>query len=63
MTKQEFEIQWRSGLAVTELPALLVHAEPCDCGEPECEGWQMVPDPARDTAPWWSRSAARRAEK
>lgn len=43
----EFE-DWyaeNSGVPVWELHFLGLYAAPCDCGEPECKGWQM-------TRPW-----------
>jgi hypothetical protein len=41
--RDEFEAQYaaRSDVTVAWLHAHGLYAEPCDCGEPECEGWAM----------------------
>ena len=43
MTAEEFEAAYaqRSGLSVEWLHQHGRYAEPCDCGDPECEGWAM----------------------
>ena len=43
MTAEEFEAAYaaRSGVTVDWLHEHGRFAEPCDCGEPECEGWAM----------------------
>lgn len=43
MTKEEFEQGYaeRSGMTVMQFREL-GHAEPCDCGELGCNGWQYV---------------------
>lgn len=43
MTKGEFETQYAeaSGVTVAWLRFHGRYAEPCDCGEPVCEGWAM----------------------
>jgi len=43
MTSEEFEAQYAegSGLSVEELHRFGRFAEPCDCGWPQCQGWQM----------------------
>jgi hypothetical protein len=43
MDAAEFERRYaeRSGLTVGQLHAWGRWAEPCGCGEPECEGWAM----------------------
>lgn len=43
MTKDEFEQQYaqRSGVTVDWLHSMGRYAAPCDCTEPECQGWQM----------------------
>lgn len=44
MTKEEFELEYarKSGMLVTQLDCLGLHAEPCDCRDESCHGWQMV---------------------
>lgn len=44
MTKEEFEADYarKSALTVDALHAYGLHAEPCDCGAPGCNGWRMV---------------------
>jgi hypothetical protein len=44
MTKGQFEQMYaeNSGLSVAELHEFGMHAEPCDCEEECCQGWQMV---------------------
>ncbi len=44
MTKEEFERGYaeRGGISFEQLHAWGRGAVPCDCGEPECEGWAMV---------------------
>lgn len=44
MTKDEFERQYaeRSGTTVDFLRSIGRLAEPCNCGEDECQGWQMA---------------------
>lgn len=44
MTRDEFTIFYatNSGMAVSELLRLGFRAEPCDCDEEICKGWQMV---------------------
>jgi hypothetical protein len=44
MTLEEFERGYaeRSKMTVERLHALGLHGVPCDCGEGECEGWQMT---------------------
>jgi hypothetical protein len=46
-TAAEFEAWYaeNSMVPVWELHFLGLHAGPCDCGEPDCLGWQM-------TRPW-----------
>lgn len=46
MTKDEFEQSYaaRSGITVAQLRALGRSAEPCDCGDESCMGWQMTHD-------------------
>ena len=43
MTAGEFESAYaaRSGVTVQQLHAWGRYAEPCHCGEPECEAWAM----------------------
>ncbi len=43
MTGEEFEAAYaaRSGVSTGWLHSAGRYAEPCDCGEPECEGWAM----------------------
>ena len=43
MTCDEFEALYaqRSGVTVEQLHAWGRFAEPCDCGNPICEGWAM----------------------
>lgn len=43
MTEAEFEAGYaaRSGVSVEWLHKRGRFAEPCDCGEPYCEGWAM----------------------
>jgi hypothetical protein len=43
MTAAEFEAAYadRSGLTVDQLHDWGRFAEPCDCGDPLCEGWAM----------------------
>lgn len=43
MNAAEFEAAYaeRSGVTVEQLHAWGRYAEPCDCGEPGCEGWAM----------------------
>lgn len=43
MTKEEFETEYaaRSRTTVDSLRRMGREALPCDCGEPECLGWQM----------------------
>ena len=38
----------RSGVTVEWLKEQGFHAEPCDCGDETCQGWQMV---SKDAAP------------
>lgn len=40
---REFEQQYaeRSGVTVEWLHARNQYGIPCDCGEPDCQGWQM----------------------
>lgn len=42
--RDKFEAAYaeRSGTTVAALRALGQRAEPCDCGDPGCEGWAMV---------------------
>ena len=44
MTKEEFERGYaeRGGISLEQLHAWGRGAVPCDCGAPECAGWQMV---------------------
>lgn len=44
MTKEEFEKGYaeRSGVTVEWLESQGRSADPCDCGEDICEGWQMA---------------------
>lgn len=44
MTREEFERQYteRSGITIEFLHELGRFAEPCNCGEEGCQGWQMV---------------------
>jgi hypothetical protein len=44
MTREEFFAGYaaRSSTTVEELIKLGMHAEPCDCGHPICDGWQAV---------------------
>ncbi len=44
MDKQEFESAYasRSGLTIDRLYGIGGHAEVCECGEDDCEGWKMV---------------------
>jgi len=41
--RDEFEAQYaaRSGVTVAQLHAYGRYAEPCSCGNDECEGWAM----------------------
>ena len=41
--RDEFEAQYaaRSGVTVAQLHAYGRYAEPCNCGNDECEGWAM----------------------
>jgi len=43
MTREEFEQAYakRSGVGVEELHSYGRFAEPCECGEPGCDGWVM----------------------
>ena len=43
MTAEEFEAAFaaRSGVTPEFLHRWGRYAEPCDCGDPECEGWAM----------------------
>jgi hypothetical protein len=43
MEKAEFERRWCEGsdLRVADLAGVGLHAEPCDCEEDGCKGWQM----------------------
>ncbi len=44
MTKEEFERGYarRGGISIDQLRVWGRGAVPCDCGEPECQGWAMV---------------------
>lgn len=44
MTLQEFEVGYarRSNLTLVEFYDLGLRGEPCDCGEPGCEGWKTT---------------------
>jgi hypothetical protein len=44
VTREQFEAAYaaRSGVTVDFLHEHGRRAEPCDCGEPGCEGWQMA---------------------
>jgi hypothetical protein len=44
VTKQDFIARFaaRSGMTVERLGELNQEARPCDCGEADCHGWQMV---------------------
>lgn len=44
VTKEEFENKYAvvNGLFVQQLHFMGLEAIPCDCGAPECQGWQMV---------------------
>ena len=44
MTKAEFEAFWCRGtdMPVADLRRCGLHAEPCDCEEDGCRGWQMI---------------------
>lgn len=46
MTKDEFEEGYaqRSGHTLDRLHELGMYAELCDCGEEDCQGWQMKSD-------------------
>lgn len=53
MSKEEFESAYaaRSKVTVEWLHSIGRWAMPCDCGEPDCEGWQMTsPDRRADIA-------------
>ncbi len=52
MTKAEFEQYWcrGDGIAVADLAALGLHAEPCDCNENGCKGWQMKGGPDHEAS-------------
>ena len=43
LTAGEFEAAYaaRSGVTIRQLHAWGRYAKPCDCGEPDCEGWAM----------------------
>jgi hypothetical protein len=43
LTRDEFEEMYasNSGISVEELHGVGLFARPCDCDEPECEGWEM----------------------
>lgn len=44
VTKEEFEASYavNAGLFASQLPLLGLEAVPCDCGAPDCQGWQMI---------------------
>jgi len=44
VTKEEFETRFavNNGLFPRQLHFMGLRAVPCDCGAPDCEGWQMV---------------------
>ena len=46
MTKDGFEENYarNSNMTVEELHNLGLHAYPCNCGMPDCYGWQMIDD-------------------
>lgn len=50
-TPEDFERDYaeRSGMSVAELRAAGQIVLPCDCGEKECLGWQMVSETKRST--------------
>jgi len=52
VNKQEFEAQYAatSNVTVEQLHAWGRFAAPCDCGLPECHGWQMQ---HRDDKDWY----------
>jgi len=43
-TRKEFEAYYiaNSGITLAQLRSLGRCAIPCDCGAPECRGWQMI---------------------
>ena len=44
MTKQEFiEFYFRPGAPNRWLGSAYLKPVTCDCGDPECKGWKMVP--------------------
>jgi hypothetical protein len=62
MTEDEFIDGYcaRSGVSRGELASRRV-AVPCDCGDPACPGWMMIPGPdmlagPRYTVPQWLTS-------
>jgi hypothetical protein len=44
MTRDEFELQYAtaSGITVDQLHVFGRYAEPCNCGDVLCRGWQMI---------------------
>ncbi len=61
MTKEEFVDGYaiRSGMSVESFYWLGLTAAPCDCGEPGCQGWQVIsqPDPLPDGRTAWKPGA------
>lgn len=49
-SKEQFEREYaqRSNMSIDELQTHGLHAEPCDCGDDRCQGWQMVSRPAKN---------------
>jgi hypothetical protein len=43
-TREEFTSRYaaRSGMTIERLGELNQEARPCDCGDEQCRGWQMV---------------------
>ena len=50
MTQDEFEAWYaqNSNITVATLHEMGLSAAPCDCGEPECKGWQMTHKPPHE---------------